>query len=292
MTVISYLGPEGTFSEKVALWFNETFCGDNYDDTNTDESQLKPCKTELDILNSLIKKTAQYAVLAIENNVEGVVNKVIDILIANNQIEVIMSKVLEISFDAVSKKASDNKENYKYALGHPHALAQCKNYLENNNLSPFPTSSNISAVDILNDQQIALIPHNTAIDFFDKHNLKLCDSKVEDYQNTKTRFFIVSTKETAHLAKVQSNISENNRQIVHFIPSHIGPGALLEVLQIFKEHNLNMTELITRPIKAVDNQYGFVAVLQSKIDDENFKKATYQMKQNNMHLRIIGGYRA
>ena len=114
-----YLGPRGTYSEKAA----------NYIKTKIDfDVDIVPISTIAKIVELAANDSEAFAILPIENSIEGIVRPTIDALYANDvliraQIEV------EIRHCLFSK---GKKEQIKHIMSHPQALAQCQKYILNN----------------------------------------------------------------------------------------------------------------------------------------------------------------
>lgn len=271
---VYYLGPQGTFCYEVAKRFRDEFF------THFD---LVSCQTVDETVKSLTD-IYDFAVIPVENNVEGVINRTIDLLISNTNIKVVSSYFANISFDLVGKAST----KYHTVFAHPHAMSQCQMYISKNNYKMVSALSNTASLKDLDFGDVALVPSKQSSSLCKKYGLKVIDRFVQDYQNAKTQFLIIHK---IHQPPQCINESINNRTILHFIPSHTGAGSLLDVLQIFKDYDINMTDLITRPIKAVDNQYEFVVVIEGNPLEKQIKDALKSISQITKLYRIIGSYK-
>ena len=68
------------------------------------------------------------------------------------------------------------------------------------------------------------------------------------------------------------------------------PGALAEVLDVFKENGINLTDIEKRPSKKVNWEYYFFIYAQGHQDDENMRKAISEARQHCLQLTALGSY--
>ena len=68
------------------------------------------------------------------------------------------------------------------------------------------------------------------------------------------------------------------------------PGALAEVLDVFKENGINLTDIEKRPSKKVNWEYYFFIDAQGHSDDAGMKKAIDEARQHCLQLTVLGSY--
>lgn len=99
-----------------------------------------------------------------------------------------------------------------------------------------------------------------------------------------TRFFILSAR--------SSPSSNSSRTFLRFMVDHRQPGALCDVLEAFKRHNLNLTSIVSRP--AVDTgqlwTYVFFVEFEGHEDDQSVQRAVAEMTPVTRELRVLGSY--
>ena len=64
----------------------------------------------------------------------------------------------------------------------------------------------------------------------------------------------------------------------------------MEVLEILKNYNLNMSHIDSRPSKKVLGEYLFFIDIDGHIDDENVKNAFEEIKPLTTFYRLLGAY--
>ncbi|MDR0950315.1 MAG: hypothetical protein LBM13_01565 [Candidatus Ancillula sp.] len=278
---IHYLGPEGTFSYLAA----KNFLKDLAEPNGRFGDLLGHLRVE-DVFEAM-DNDWDFGVIAAESNIEGVVTRNIDLLIERTDLKVAAQVAVNVSFDVVGKK--NILQNQSKVFAHQHALAQCRNFISENQLIENPVASNVAALENLEGKEIALVPSFATNKLCEKYNLEIIDKDVQDYKNAQTQFYILHKIHPDPQCLPINDI--NNTTILYFIPPRIGPGTLLEVLQIFNNHKLNMIELFSRPIKSVTNEYSFVTILEKGHLTIEVQSAINELRNLGAKVRIIGSYK-
>ena len=266
MKKIYFLGPKGTYSELAGKKIASHLSG----------VELVAISTIQKIVE-LTQNSDDYAILPIENSIEGIVRPTIDSLL-NVDLKIQAQFEVEINHCLFSKA---KKEDIKNIISHPQALAQCSKYIldnfdENINLIA-TTSTSAGANELLNkDNSYGAI---CACDIGEKLGLNLIDKNIGDNKENKTRFVLVSNKNI--------NLGEKTRTSLVFNTKNES-GALLEVLDIFKKHGLNMVYIESRPSKKVFGEYNFFVDLDKGIDD--IELALDEVKNKCNFFKLLGSY--
>ena len=114
---VAYLGPRATFTHMACM---QKFGS---------SAQYVPVNSIKDVFSEVERGRANFGVVPIENTTEGVVNHTLDMFIDSNLL--IYGEVLqEVSHHLMSKSGA--VEEVKKICSHPHAIAQCRNWLETN----------------------------------------------------------------------------------------------------------------------------------------------------------------
>jgi chorismate mutase/prephenate dehydratase len=83
--------------------------------------------------------------------------------------------------------------------------------------------------------------------------------------------------------------SGEDKTAIMFTTAH-KPGALAEVLDVFKENGINLTDIEKRPSKKVNWEYYFFIDAQGHADDPAMQKAIEEAKQHCLQLTVLGSY--
>ena len=116
---ISYLGPQGTFCESALM-------------TQSDLSTYKsfPQKNIVDVFNKTSSGKTSLGIVPLENTIEGSVPVTLDMLIFESDLMIQREIDIDISLCLATVKNAKYKD-IKVIYSHPHALAQCRDYLAN-----------------------------------------------------------------------------------------------------------------------------------------------------------------
>src|SRR2546427_276854 len=162
---VAYLGPSATFTHLACI---QKFGS---------SAQYVPLTSIKDVFNEVERGRSDFGVVPIENSTEGVVNHTLDMFIDSNLL--IYGEVQqEVSHHLLSK--ADSLGGIKKIYSHPHAIAQCRNWLETN-LPGVPVSevhSTARAAEIAaEDPTTAAIASELAGQIY---GLKVLKARIED----------------------------------------------------------------------------------------------------------------
>jgi chorismate mutase/prephenate dehydratase len=259
---VAFLGPIGTFTHQAA------------------ESRFGATGKYLPLLNieavfkSVSFKESKYGVVPIENNTEGIVSVTLDSL-RKYDVKIVNEIFMDIhhSFASIEDDISKIKKIYS----HPQAYNQCKRFLEEHSLINakfIPTESTAKAAQLAKEDKNsgAICSHIAA----KLYNLPLLFAKIEDNEANKTRFIVISDYKT--------DKSGNDKTSIIAKTSH-KTGALFELLKEFKDANINLTKIESRPLKDDSFHSLFYIDFEGHIDDENVKKIV-----NKENITWLGSY--
>ncbi|HOK96447.1 MAG TPA: ACT domain-containing protein, partial [Anaerohalosphaeraceae bacterium] len=104
---------------------------------------------------------------------------------------------------------------------------------------------------------------------------------IEDISNNITRFLIIS--------KQDAQRSGDDKTIILFSTAH-RTGALVDVLNVFKDYDINMTNIGSRPNKKREWEYYFFVDFLGHKEDPNVKKALEEAKSHCLQLSVLGSF--
>lgn len=266
MKKLYFLGPKGTYSELAAQKINQIL---------ENKYSLEEISTITKIVDLIDENSI--AILPIENSIEGIVRPTIDALY---EYDVQIQAQIEINIEhCIFSKGK--KENIKYIISHPQALAQCSKYILNNfdkDIKLIEATSTAAAVKDLLDKN----EEYAAIGSFEvgqKLSFNLIDKNISNIKDNKTRFVLVSKNNIELAKKTRTSIVFNTKN---------ESGALLSILEIFKKYNLNLIYLESRPSKKVFGEYNFFADIDKGIDE--IENALLEIQEKCNFYKLLGTY--
>jgi prephenate dehydratase len=188
---IAHLGPPGTYAEQAAFFYLNWL--QTYEGITAKQSfELCPYPTIAQSLQAVIKRSAEIAVVPVENSIEGSVNMTLDSLWQLDNLKIQLALVLPIQHTLVSRSTS--LDNIKTVYSHPQALAQCQGWLSQflPNVNLIASNSTTEALQRLEAElTTAAISSSRAAQLY---NLPILAQGINDYPENCTRFWVVSTE--------------------------------------------------------------------------------------------------
>ena len=245
---LAYLGPEGTFTHEAALGWVRSLA----EAGGAPPVELVPLRTVADVYAQVASGEVSHGVVAIESSVEGYVVPSLDAIVAAQDVVAIDEAFVTITFDAFALPDDDGPATQ--VSSHPHGLAQCQGFIAAHSLTTVPATSNAAACRDIVAGQIALGPRICG----DLYGLRTLTRSVEDFHGARTRFLLLTSRQHAVEAGAAGRAETAWRTMLAITPHVTGPGVLARITDAFGSLGVNMSSLITRPIKALEGKYVFI----------------------------------
>ena len=271
MSVYSYLGPAGTFTEAALIPLLKA------------EDKSVPAVNVTAALDAVRSGTADYAIVPIENSVEGVVARTLDELASGAPLLIIGESILSVSF-ALMVKPGMKISDLKRLATHPHAEAQCREYISKKipGAEVIMTASTAAGAEAVakGEADGALAAAVAAKNF----NLEVIAEDVGDKQAAVTRFVTVSRP-----GKIAAPTGSDRTSLVVFIAADHS-GALLEILTEFAVRGVNLTFIQSRPNGVELGQYHFIIDVEGHIEDARVGDTLKALYRICADVRFLGSY--
>jgi chorismate mutase/prephenate dehydratase len=172
-------------------------------------------------------------------------------------------------------------EEIEKVYSKPEVFAQCHGWLS----STFEEAKTVSAPSSARAAQMAA-EEKTAAAIGSKvaaelYGLKVICENIEDIANNVTRFLVIS--------KIDSKPTGDDKTALLFSTAHKA-GALVDVLDVFRNHSLNLTNIESRPGRKREWEYYFFVDFVGHKNDENVKNALNDSRQHCLQLSVLGSF--
>jgi prephenate dehydratase len=267
----AYLGPAGTFTEAALLKIAAS------------DDQLIAYANVTAALDAVRKGEANKALVPIENSVEGVVARTLDELASGEPLVITAETTLPVTFSLMTLENKDPKD-IKSIATHPHAESQCRSFIAKNYPSAqvIETTSTAAAAKGLSkgDYDAAIGAAIAAKNY----QLKIITEDIGDNTNAVTRFVVVEKpgKSPAATGKDRTSLA------VFIAIDHAG--ALLEILNEFAKHQVNLSFIQSRPTGSQLGHYHFIIDAEGHIEDKPVAAALAGLKEICEDIRFLGSY--
>lgn len=262
---IGYLGPKGSFSHNAAiLKFGQS----------VDYESLADIRA---IFEEVSKGHCDFGIVPVENSAGGGVRESLDAFIETD-VMVCAEANMAIHHNLM---ANCPMAEIQQIYSQPEIFAQCRNWLA----ATFKEAKTIPVASSSRAAQLAATePHSAAIASAiaaEIYGLKVLCQDIEDISNNITRFLIISKQDALPTG--------DDKTIVLFSTAH-RTGALVDVLNVFKEYNLNMTNIGSRPNRKREWEYYFFVDFLGHRLDEPVQKALAEAKTHCLQLSVLGSF--
>src|SRR6267378_139342 len=262
---IGFLGPEATFSHEAAVRkFGSSV-------------EYLPLTEIQSVFEEVVRGHIDYGLVPVENSIGGGVVDTLDAFL-HSSAKICAEVLMTIHHNLLAKEPW---EQIKEIQSKPEVFAQCRTWLNAmaKDLDVQAAASSSRAAEMAAQQAgVAAIGSSLAGELYGLHVLF---ENIEDNPDNVTRFFVIGRE--------GARASGQDKTAVMFTTAH-KPGALAEVLDVFKENGINLTDIEKRPSKKVNWEYYFFIDAQGHSDDAAMKKAIEEAKQHCLQLTVLGSY--
>jgi len=264
---VAFQGEAGAYSEEAAF----RFFGSSI--------QTRPCESLEDVFQVVEQDEAQYAVVPVENSLEGSISRAYDLLL-DSSLSISGEVELRVAHCLVANPKT-RLDLLKRVYSHPQALGQCRSFLRHLSCDLVPTQDTAGSVRMLKEQGTtdgAAIASARAAEIYE---MKILAREIEDNPNNFTRFFVLSRQD--------SPPSGNDKTSVVFSVRH-KPGSLYQALKEFAARNINLTKIESRPTRQKPWEYNFYLDFQGHREDEAAQEVLEKLAETTIFVKVLGSY--
>ncbi|OVE76258.1 hypothetical protein BVX97_01750 [bacterium E08(2017)] len=265
---IAYLGPVGTYSHLVA---QKRF-------GSKANVRLVPMPTIYDICAYTSGKDNRYGIVPIENSSGGAIYETVDILLANKpRVHLLEEITLKVNLALLGHK----HEKIQKLYSHFAPMEHCADWIKKNlprAQKEVVTSTAVAALNAASHNNAAALGSRKLAGYY---YLEVLKYPVESDVPNLTNFLVLSGKKKNTVKPTKTTLA------VH-LPNK--PGSLCSFLECFRDNNVNLSRLISRPIRGSHKQYAFLVDIEGASSNANVKKAMIQAQKVSEAIRTVGSY--
>jgi len=262
---IAYLGPEGSFSHTAAmLKFGQSV-------------EYESLMNIQNVFGEIERSHCDMGIVPVENSIAGGVVETLDSLIESS-VKVCGEMLMSIHHNLLANCAQDQIETL---YSKTEIFTQCRQWLNSTmpNVKTVATSSSTEAARIVSQESHAgAIASVLAADLY---QLKVICENIEDNPNNVTRFFVIGSE--------SARPTGNDKTALVFSTAH-KTGALVDVLQVFRGHDVNLTNIESRPSKKREWEYYFFTDCLGHYQDPKVESALTDARKHCLQLSVLGSF--
>jgi chorismate mutase/prephenate dehydratase len=264
-TRVAYLGPEFTFSHLAAI---ERF---------GQSAELMPVGTIAAVFEEVERGQAEFGVVPMENTTDGRVSDTLDCF-SRSSARICGELPLRIHHCLLGVGTRDEVAT---VYSKPQPLSQCRNWLAKHmpHAALHEVASTGEAAQIAHGD-----PHAAAVASAQagvNYGLPVLAKNIEDQPDNITRFAIISREPAKR--------SGNDKTALMLEIAH-QPGALADVMTVFKRNRLNMTWIESFPIPGHRGRYLFFVEFVGHPSELKARRAIASLAKKALRLEILGSY--
>ncbi|MBI2143221.1 prephenate dehydratase [Candidatus Woesearchaeota archaeon] len=264
---VAFQGEHGAYSELACRRF---FGG---------SAQTTPCKTLKDVFKAVESGNAAFGIVPVENSLAGDVYESYDLLM-DFGLNVYGEAYLRIEHCLIGQPGS-RLGNITKVYSHAQALAQCNRFLSEmsaEKIAVYDTAGAVAMIKRSGKSYKAAIASELAAQIYGMSILK---KGIESDKDNTTRFFIISKAPSKAAARMKTSLV--------FSTAH-KPGTLYRCMGGFARNSINLTKLVSRPMKNAKWEYVFYLDFEGGVGEKKVQDALGTLKQNAGFVRMLGSY--
>jgi chorismate mutase/prephenate dehydratase len=254
---------------------------------NTSENTYMGCTDFSKIVESVEQGQVDFGLLPIENTTSGGITEAYDLLL-NSEVCVVGEQKYPINHCLVAKPGTELSQITK-VLAHPEASKQCRKKLEKLvNVKVVLVSSTADALkQVANSDQgendsgeIAALASEVSAQQF---GLSVVMNEMADAKHNTTRFLVIAQEPL----KVSTQVTSKTSIVISTAQD---AGSLAEVLQVFKQAQIPLSKLESRPIPEQPWEQRFYIDLEGNLAHQSFQQTLDEVAKLCQTFRLLGCY--
>jgi chorismate mutase/prephenate dehydratase len=262
---VGYLGPAGSFSHVAAV---------RHFGSSVEGAELNTIE---DVFEEVALGRCHYGLVPYENSIGGGIADTLDSFQTHN-VTIYAEALIDVRQTLLANcPASEIRRIYSK----PEVFTQCRQWLARQfpEAELIPMSSSAASV-----RQAASEPHAAAIGSElagTIYDVKPLFTSIQDKPENITRFLVIGRQ--------QAEPTGDDKTTVMFVTAD-KPGALVDVLNVFREADINLSHIEKRPSGRTNWQYTFFIDCEGHRDDPAMLAAIQEAALHCVSLKVLGSY--
>lgn len=262
---VGFLGPEATFTHMAAQ------------DLFGAAAHCAPYKTVDDVFVACEKGWTDFGVVPVENSAGGVVHATLDRFI-DSDLLICAEATLAIHHALI---AACGLADIRRIYSHPQPFVQCREWLKENlpqaELCEVDSTSEGARLAARTPSSAAIASEMAAR----LAGLQVLVRGIEDVKDNITRFWVIGRAES-------DRTGDDKTSIMFSVKDR--PGALFDLLEPFRQREINMTKIESRPTRRRAWEYVFFVDCLGHRNDAKVRAALDEMREHSEFLKVMGSY--
>ena len=242
---------------------------------------LDPCKSFSEVFEKVRNGKNDYAIVPIENSLGGSNNLIYDLLM-ENPLFTIGEVEVPVEFTLVALNNAQ-LENITDIYCRPEEVILCNDFIKDKRLKVHYLSDHrdiYSKLKEKNSLTLAGISYQSSID---PEGIKVLSDEIANQKKILTRYIILSRKQVDVDDQIPAKTS-----VIFSTKQEIG--SLASVLNIFKDHKINLLKLESRPMKDNHSEELFYLDFEGNLKSPSVVNAINQATNICRFFRVLGNY--
>ncbi len=281
---VGYLGPEGTFSEEALLA-----------SAAADAVEPYPLASIYDTVMALREEEVRWAIVPIENSLEGSISVTLDLLAGEaSDVEIVGEALLRVRHSLIAAEPV-GLEEIETVITHPQVPGQCARFLRTElpHARVLPASSTAEAVRSVvaaGRREQAALGTLLAARIYGGSVIR---DGVEDRDDNETRFVWLGRPGHDGAPPLRAAGGEGwKTSLVFWGLGAERPGWLVRCLDEFARREINLTKIESRPRRQRLGSYMFFADLAGRASEAPVAEAIAGVAMLCEEMRVLGSYPA
>jgi len=234
------------------------------------------------VFHATASGSAQFGVVGVENSVEGVVTRSLDLFL-HTPTHVVGEVSLLVRHNLL--RQTNSLDGIEAVLAHPQALAQCQAWLSKHlpHAERRPVSSNAEGARMAaTDPKLAALASDRAAQQFGLH---VVAHAIQDDAYNRTRFAVICLPDTLETPPPSAR---DCTSLIVSVPNK--PGAVHDLLVPLKNHGVSMTRFESRPARTGQWEYYFYIDIDGHPSQPHVAAALAELRSLSAFYKVLGTY--